>query len=339
MPTRVGTYEMEIMEKKIKLGLIGLGHLGKIHLKCLKDTSFEIQGIFDVDQELCKTLAEAHNVKMYETGESLIEDCDAIDIVSPTTTHFYWAKKVLLANKHVFVEKPITADLDEAKEILDLYNTRSIKFQIGHVERFNPAFLSLKDKNLQPRFIEGHRLAPFNPRGNDVSVVLDLMIHDIDIVLSLVKSKVKNIYANGVSIVNESPDICNARIEFENGCVANLTASRISLKQMRKLRFFQNDAYVSIDFLKKESNYIKLHDSEKVGNNYPESWVNIETKKGTKLIEIEIPEVKEINSIQMELESFYTSITKNLVEEVTLQDAFDALQLAQSIVLRINNND
>ena len=155
MPTRVGTYEMEIMEKKIKLGLIGLGHLGKIHLKCLKDTSFEIQGIFDVDQELCKTLAEAHNVKMYETGESLIEDCDAIDIVSPTTTHFYWAKKVLLANKHVFVEKPITADLDEAKEILDLYNTRSIKFQIGHVERFNPAFLSLKDKNLQPRFIEG----------------------------------------------------------------------------------------------------------------------------------------------------------------------------------------
>jgi len=330
---------MEIMENKIKIGIIGLGHLGKIHLKCLENTSFEIQGVFDVDQILCEEIAALHQVKAYSSGEALIEDCDAIDIVSPTTTHYYWAKKVLQADKHVFVEKPVTANLDEAKELLELYKTKSIKFQIGHVERFNPAFLSLKDKNLEPRFIEGHRLAPFNPRGNDVSVVLDLMIHDIDIVLSLVKSEVKNIYANGVSIVNERPDICNARIEFENGCVANLTASRISLKQMRKLRFFQNDAYVSIDFLEKESNYIKLHDSEKIGNNYPESWVNIETKNGTKLIEIEIPEVKEVNSIQMELETFYTSIDKNLVEEVTIQDAFNALQLAQSIVLRLNEND
>lgn len=323
------------MEKRLRIGLIGLGHLGKIHYTCLKDTSFEVVGVFDINKELSLTFEQEHGVKAYTSGEALIEDVDAVDIVSTTSTHYGWAKKAMLAGRHVFVEKPVTANLKEASELLELYNKATLKFQIGHVERFNPALLSLKERKLVPRFIEGHRLANFNPRGNDVSVVLDLMIHDIDIVLSLVKSPVKQIHANGVAILSETPDICNARIEFENGCVANLTASRISLKQMRKLRIFQEDAYISIDFLNKEASLVKLHDLESVDNKAAENWVNIETKNGTKLIEIEIPEVQAVNSIQLELESFYEAIISDTKEKVTLEEAYAALNLAYEIVNRL----
>lgn len=323
------------MENKLKIGLIGLGHLGKIHFKCLKDTSFIIAGVYDIDQNLCKSFADEHGIKFYDSGESLIKDVDALDIVSTTSTHFKWAKKALLAGKHVFVEKPVTASMEEAEILLNLYNERNLKFQIGHVERFNPALLSLKSRKLAPKFIEGHRLANFNPRGNDVSVVLDLMIHDLDIVLDLVKSPIKEIHASGVAILSETPDICNARIEFENGCVANLTASRISLKQMRKLRLFQEDAYISIDFLKKESNLVKLHDLDETNNKADDNWVKIETKNGTKFLEIEIPEVETINSIQLELESFYEAICNETREKVTLEEAFNALKLAHEIVSRL----
>lgn len=323
------------MGNNLRLGLIGLGHLGKIHFKCLQDTSFEVAGVYDIDNELKKEFALANGIKAYATEEALLEDVDAVDIVSTTSTHYEWAKKALLAGKHVFVEKPVTASIAEAKELLELYKNNNLKFQIGHVERFNPALLSLKSRRLAPKFIEGHRLANFNPRGNDVSVVLDLMIHDLDIVLALVGSPVKQIHASGVAILSETPDICNARIEFENGCVANLTASRISLKQMRKLRIFQEDAYISIDFLNKEANLVKLHDFAEVDNKAAENWVTIETKNGTKLIEIEIPEVEPVNSIQLELESFYEAIRSDTPEKVTLQEAFEALKLAHEIVSRL----
>ena len=223
----------------LKIGILGAGHLGKIHLRIAAASKhYEFVGFYDPDPNTVSAIITDTEYTAFESPETLIEACDVIDIVTPTLSHFEMASLAINAKKHVFIEKPLAKTDEEATALVTLAKSKGVLGQVGHVERFNPAFQSILDSITSPLFIETHRLAEFNPRGTDVSVVLDLMIHDIDIVLSVVNSPVKRIDASGVAVISETPDISNARIEFENGCVANLTASRISLKKMRKTRFF-----------------------------------------------------------------------------------------------------
>ncbi len=316
--------------KKIKIGILGLGHLGKIHLKCLKQTNFEVVGYYDPNPKVSGQIEDS--IKSFDSIDDLLLEVEAIDIVSTTTTHFELIMKSVKAGKHIFVEKPICYELNQIEEIIAVLPTHLI-LQVGHVERFNPAFIPIKNKIINPMFIEGHRIATFNPRGTDVSVVLDLMIHDIDIVCSLVNSSVTNISASGVSIVSDTPDIANARIEFTNGCVANLTASRISMKQMRKLRLFGNDSYVSIDFLEKELNVIKLEE-EIMGNEIP-SGFELETSKGKRYVNLESPEIIENNAIVEELKAFYNSIQNGAKVEAGIKEAHQSLKIALEIIQQI----
>jgi predicted dehydrogenase len=289
-------------------------------------------GFCDPDDANAKSVSEKYNLLRYADSEKLIDDCDIIDIVAPTIFHFELCEAAIKKGKHVFVEKPLANTMDEARELVKLAKEANIKFQVGHVERFNPAFLSLKEYNLQPMFIEVHRLAQFNPRGTDVSVILDLMIHDIDIILSLVKSNVNYISANGVSVMSDTPDIANVRIEFDNGCVANLTSSRISMKKMRKMRLFQKDAYIGIDFLEKKTEVIKLNSP---GDKNVFTF-DIETNSGKKTIAIANPNVPEVNAIKMELEEFRNAILNNTDTPVTVVDGFRAMDVAHQILEKIS---
>ena len=318
----------------IKIGVIGAGHLGKIHLKLLNSSNkYDLIGFYDTDIKTSKHLSKKEGYNYFSNLETLLDNVEAVDIVSPTSTHHEIAKNVILKNKHVFIEKPLTDKTIHAKELIELSKKYNVVGQVGHVERFNPAYVAAINHIDNPMFIESHRLSDFNPRGNDVSVIMDLMIHDIDIVLNTVKSKVKQINASGVSIVSDSPDIANARIEFENKCVANLTASRISLKKMRKTRIFQNDAYISIDFLEKELQIVKIKDADKSNSNL--SMV-IKTNSGKdKVIYFENPEILEENSILNELESFAESINNKTLTKVTLLDGYEAVAVANEIMDQI----
>lgn len=312
----------------LKIGLIGVGHLGKIHLKLLQQSNkYELIGFYDQDEVNSLLIEKEFGCKYFSSLQKLIDSVEVVDIVTPTSTHFSIAKEVIKQGKHFFVEKPITENIEEANQLIQLVETKNIKAQVGHVERFNPAFLVAKEHIQSPMFIETHRLATFNPRGTDVSVVLDLMIHDIDIILSVVKSEIKEIKSSGVAVVSDTPDIASARIEFENGCVANITTSRISLKQMRKSRFFQKDAYISVDFLDKKTEIITI-------NNSPiENSLTIEDSKGNKKgIEINFPTILPNNAILDELESFAASILYNTTEAVPLNDAKRALEVAHEII-------
>ena len=316
----------------LKIGVLGVGHLGKIHLKCIQMIEeLDLVGFYDPDDTNAKKAQELYQVKRFETMEELIDKVDIVDIVAPTTVHFDLAKVALKAGKHVFIEKPVTNTLSEAEELLSIAREKGVKVQVGHVERFNPAFLALKGRKLNPMFIEADRLATFNPRGTDVSVVLDLMIHDLDIVLNMVKSDVKNIHASGIPIVSKTLDICNVRIEFENGCIANITASRMSMNNMRKIRFFQKDAYISIDFLDKKTEIIRIF--EKGADNLPvnANFLELDTRDGGKLLHVDLPNVEPINAIKMELETFTESINANKTPYVTLEDGYKALKLAHQI--------
>ena len=319
----------------LKLGIIGTGHLGKIHIKCAKLVDhIDLVGFFDKDVEMASKVEAEHGIKAFETLEALLDAVDAVDIVTPTICHHQVAMQALAADKHVFVEKPITHTVAEAKELVDLGKSRGLKIQVGHVERFNPAFLALGNLKPDPKFIESHRLATFNPRGTDVSVILDLMIHDLDIILSIVDSDIKKVHASGVSVVSDTPDISNARIEFENGCVANLTASRLSMKQMRKMRVFRKDAYISVDFFEKETQIIQLHDQAE-GHNIA---MEIDTQSGTKFISMSMPEVPEVNAIKEELSTFATSILNNTDVVVSGEDGYKALKLAHEIIAAISQD-
>lgn len=318
----------------MKIGVLGAGHLGKIHIRLLKEIAgWELVGFYDPDDANAQEAIEKYGVQRYDDIDDLIRAVDAVDVVTPTVTHFALAKKAIKAGKHVFVEKPLVNTLDEAKKLLHLEAEANLKIQVGHVERFNPAYLSIKNRKLNPMFIETHRLAQFNPRGTDVSVVLDLMIHDIDIILSIVKTNVKKISASGVPIISRSPDIANARIEFDNGCVANVTASRISMKNMRKTRLFQHDCYIGIDFLDKKTEIISLqHHKPDERFNYME----LNTPDGeTKFVQFEMPEVTETNAIKMELELFLDSILHDKPTEVSLQDGFNAMKIAYQVISKI----
>ncbi len=316
----------------IKIGVLGAGHLGKIHIKLLKEVNaFELVGFYDANPEAAVIVENELGVKRYETIEELLSVVDAVDIVTPTIAHYECAAKAIRNSKHVFIEKPITNTIDEAKSLIQLSKEANVKVQVGHVERFNPAFLAAREYCSSPMFIETHRLAQFNPRGTDVSVVLDLMIHDIDVILSVVKSNIKRISASGVAVVSDSPDIANARIEFDNGCVANLTASRISMKNMRKSRFFQKDAYISVDFLDKKVDVIRLKNIE--GEADPLAvTIDLGNGKGSKQIYFENPKTQSTNAIKMELEMFADSINNNTTPIVSADDGYKALDVAYRII-------
>jgi predicted dehydrogenase len=319
----------------LKVGIFGAGHLGKIHMQQWKEIAgVELVGFYDPDDEQAATAIALYQVPRYKDVEQLMHSVDAVDIVSPTTTHHEIAKFCLLNGKHVFIEKPLAHTLQEARELVKLVNEANVKCQVGHVERYNPAMLALGDQPLQPMFIEAHRLAQFNPRGTDVAVILDLMIHDIDIVMHLVKSPVKRISASGVSVISEMSDIANARIEFDNGCVANLTASRISLKKMRKMRIFQRDAYIGIDFLEKKTEVIRLKESGAQNGmmDFP-----IEVGNGEKkIISVQLPEVGNNNAIRMELQDFADAITLGRPTAVTVHDGYQAMDVAHQILKKMS---
>ncbi|MFK7782734.1 Gfo/Idh/MocA family protein [Psychroserpens sp.] len=315
----------------LKAGVLGAGHLGKIHLRLLNQSEkYDLVGFYDADETNAKKVVEEFGYTYFDTIEGLIDAVDMVDIVTPTLSHYDCAKKAIAKGKHIFIEKPITNTVEEAEHIRELLAEHDIRGQVGHVERFNPAFIAVRDQVNNPMFIETHRLAEFNPRGTDVPVVLDLMIHDIDIILSVVKSKVKQVSASGVSVISDTPDIANARIEFENGCVANLTASRISLKNMRKTRFFQKDAYISVDFLEKKCEVVKMKDAPEQPGDFDMILQNAEGIK--KQIYFDNPEIANNNAILDELETFADAINNNTTPIVTLHDGTEALRVATMII-------
>ena len=315
----------------LKVGVLGAGHLGRIHLKLLQQSEkYELVGFYDADIANGQRVAEEFKYRYFDQLDALMDAVDVVDIVTPTLSHYNCAIKAITKGKHIFIEKPITNTIEEAEHIRLLVSENNLRGQVGHVERFNPAFKAIKSEIKNPMFIETHRLAEFNPRGTDVPVVLDLMIHDIDIILSVVKSPVLSVHASGVSVISETPDIANARIEFENGCVANLTASRISLKNMRKSRFFQKDAYISVDFLDKKVEVVKMKDAPEHPGDFDMVLQNAEGK--SKQIYFKNPEITPNNAILDELETFADAIEGNTKPIVTLRDGTDALKLAHRII-------
>ncbi|MGY5848008.1 Gfo/Idh/MocA family protein [Salegentibacter sp. HM20] len=320
----------------LKVGVLGAGHLGKIHLKLLNESSkYELTGFYDPNTSNAEKVNGDFGYKSYGSLDDLISEVDVVDIVTPTLSHFEVAKKAIKAGKHVFIEKPITNTVEEALELIELAQANGVKGQVGHVERFNPAFKAVASRFDNPMFIEAHRLAEFNPRGTDVPVVLDLMIHDIDAVLSVVNSEVKSVSSSGISVISETPDIANARIVFENGCVANLTASRISLKNMRKSRFFQRDAYISVDYLEKKCEVVKMKDAPEKPSDFAMILQNAEGLK--KQIYFDNPLVSPNNAILEELESFASAIHNNTEPVVSLEAGTKALEVAKQVIANFNN--
>jgi predicted dehydrogenase len=321
----------------LKVGIFGVGHLGKFHLSNWQQIEgVELVGFYDPSDKSAQEVSEKFQLARFIEPDTLMNVVDAVDIVAPTTFHFELCKRAVRKGKHVFVEKPLANTMEEARELLKLSRESIIKMQVGHVERFNPAFLAIEHLDLNPMFIEVHRLAQFNPRGTEVSVILDLMIHDIDIILSLVKSDVKSIAANGVTVMTDTPDIANVRIEFHNGCVANLTSSRISMKKMRKMRLFQKDAYIGVDFLEKKSEIIRL----KTPADIDAFTFDVDTPGGgTKTIAVTTPHVPQVNAIRLELEKFRDSIINNTPPIVSGWDGYRAMDVAHQILQRIKNNN
>ncbi len=320
----------------LKIGVLGAGHLGKIHIRLLLELNdkYEFVGFYDPNENNSKEVAATFGIKSFSSVDELLQVVDCIDIVTPTLSHYECAASALRMSKHVFIEKPITETTAEAKILIDLAHEAGVKVQVGHVERFNPAFQAALPYFNNPMFIETHRLAQFNPRGTDVPVVLDLMIHDLDAILSVVKSGVRRISASGVAVVSDTPDIANARIEFDNGCVANLTASRISMKNMRKSRFFQKDAYISVDFLAKEMEVVRMEDVQ--GEPDPFDMVfDMGAGKPIKKILFDKPTIVETNAIKEELSTFYDAIVNDTVPIVPIEDGYNALDVAQRIMEKL----
>jgi predicted dehydrogenase len=322
----------------LRVGVIGVGHLGKIHVRILKElnTHFDLVGIYDSNEQTARQVSQEFGLKYFESPKDLMNSVDCVDVVTPTISHYEYVSEAIKMRKHVFVEKPLAETMDEAKSLVALCLEADVKVQVGHVERFNPAFQAAIPYFNSPMFIETHRLAQFNPRGTDVPVVLDLMIHDLDVILSVVKSRVKKISASGVAVVSDSHDMTNARLEFENGCVANLTASRISLKNMRKSRFFQKDAYISVDFLSKELEVVRMQDLEGEADPF-DIVLEIGKENVKKKILIDKPELQDVNAIKEELSSFYDSIMNNHIPKVSIENGFEAMEVAHEILKKLKN--
>lgn len=306
----------------IRIGLLGVGHLGKIHLKLLKELKeFEVAGIYDVDKVSAAPIANEFGVKIHDSAEDLFKVCEAVDIVTPTLFHFDYAVAAIRSGKHIFVEKPVTQNAAEAKKLVQLVNEAKVVAHAGHVERFNPAFTAIRSEIQRPVFIDCQRIAQYNPRGTDVSVVLDLMVHDIDLVLSLVRSNVKKISATGSSVLCPTEDIAEARLEFDNGCVATLSASRVATHNLRKMTVFEKDCYYSLDLMEKTA---------------VRSFVN--DKKGAKEISHEPMPVTPHNAIQHELRLFAGAIRREANEAVTLEEAYNTMKVADDILAAIHRN-
>ena len=329
----------ENSNRKLKVGVIGTGHLGKIHTKLFKDIdTCEFIGVYDKDATQAKKVAEEFGIKQYGEIQSLLNEIDAVDIVATTSAHYDLVKQALENKKHVFVEKPITAQIWEAEEVIGIAEREKLVLQVGHIERFNPALISLENYKLDPLFIQTDRLAQFNPRGTDVAVVLDLMIHDIDIILSLVKSEVKNVSASGVAVVSDNLDIANARIEFENGAVANVTASRISQKKTRKMRMFQRDAYISLDFQTGVSEVFRLVPPDRMPTSPYMAFGEMGIGEKKKVVVYEQPEFKEVNALKLELESFVNTVNNGKQPVVSGKDGLRALKVAGMIIQKIEES-
>lgn len=320
----------------IKIGLIGVGRTGLQHLeRLLVSDYFTVIGCYDIDQLLLKRIEEEYNVKCFTDVEELIINCDAVDIVTHTSSHYAYAEKAIKFGKHVFTEKPITNDIDEAKKLVELVREAGIKFQVGHIERFNPAFLALKSYDIQPKFIESHRLSHFDGKNTHQSIVLDVMIHDIDIVINIVKANIKTISASGVAVLSDQIDVANARIEFDNGCVANLTASRASNQKIRKLSLFEKNNHITLDFLNREAEMIKLSETAK-HNSIP-----MRIQENMKYINSETMVLEEYDALHEELNSFAESLIFNHEPIVTALDGLKSLEVAQEIlhkIYKVNGN-
>jgi predicted dehydrogenase len=323
----------------LKIGLFGVGHLGKIHARLISELNdkFEFVGFFDPNNNNAVNAETNLGLKRFLDINELLGLVDCIDIVTPTLSHFDIAATAIRQSKHIFIEKPITQTDEEAKKLVSLANEAGVTVQIGHVERFNPAFKAAEPYIKFPLFIETHRLAQYNPRGTDVPVVLDLMIHDIDIILSTVKSPVKRLSASGVAVVSDTHDITNARLEFENGCVANLTASRISLKNMRKSRFFQKDAYISVDFLEQKMEVVKMTTLKTEPDPF-DIVFDLGEGKEKKKIEIFNPTLEPSNAIKEELINFHQSISNESTPTVSIIDGYNALSVANQIMDKISTS-
>ncbi len=319
--------------QRLDVGVIGVGHLGSLHAKMYTQIGrANLAGIFDKDTEKARKVALELGTKAFDTMDEAIEACDAVSIVTTTVAHHEAALRALERGVHTFIEKPITETIEQAQSLVALADANRLKVQVGHIERFNPAILALESYNLKPLFIESHRLAQFNPRGSDVAVVLDLMIHDIDLILSLVKSPVSGIQANGVAVVSDTADIANARIQFKSGCVANVTASRISQQKMRKMRLFQQDAYISIDFAQGLAEVFRLVDEG--DKNAKPTMLLGKIDQGSRKREIiyEQPEVKEVNALKYELELFVDAVLNDKQPPVNAHDGMQALEVAREIM-------
>jgi predicted dehydrogenase len=319
-----------INTNSVKIGVIGVGHLGNFHVQQIQEIpQAELVGIFDENPERAMEISKTYKIPRFEVMEDLFAKCDAVSIVTPTSFHHQVALAAMAQNCHVFIEKPITKTIPEARDILKKAESKNLIVQVGHIEQFNPAFLAISDLDIKPRFIECHRLSPFNPRGTDVPVVLDLMIHDIGIILSLVPAGIKNIHASGVNVVSNTADIANVRIEFNDGCVANLTSSRISQKQMRKLRIFQNNNYITIDFLLGSVESYRVEDALPVLEENQKSF-KLEGHK-EKYVIYNKPDVKSSNALRLELAHFLDSIIHQRKPMVDGHSATEALELAIQI--------
>lgn len=324
--------------EQLAIGVIGVGHLGSLHAKMLADIpDLHLAGTYDIDMQKATRIASEFKSAAFPDVGSLMAVCDAVTIATPTTTHCAVARMAIERNKHVFIEKPITQSIEEADELCRLAATRGVIIQVGHIERFNPAVLALEKYEISPMFVESHRLAQFNPRGTDVAVVLDLMIHDIDIILSFVKSPVARVDANGIAVVSDSVDIANARLQFENGCVANVTASRISQRKMRKMRLFQKNEYISIDFSEGQAEVFRLIGEDEEPHAKGTLMLGeLGSGKHKRRIVYEQPEVKEVNALKYELELFAKAVRHRTVPLVSGEDGKRALEVAQIIMERIN---
>lgn len=321
----------------LKIGVVGVGHFGKFHVKSNQEGKFELAGFYDINKETSDEVEKESGARQFTSYDELLKEVDAVDVVVPTVSHFEVAEKAIKAGKHVFIEKPVTVTIDEALRLEKLALEHNVKIQVGHIERFNPAFTAVREFIKNPKFIELHRLGPYHPRNKDIPVVLDLLIHDIDIVLSIVKADVTFIRSNGVSIISDSPDITNARVEFSDQCVVNMTGSRLSLKKMRKLRLFQEDAYISIDFLEKKSEIVRINEVTGPINNPFSLVLDPGEGKPKKQIIFKTPEINKTNAMVMELNSFHDSIQNDTQTEVTIQDGYKALRLAHQIMEDMNN--
>jgi predicted dehydrogenase len=325
--------------EKVRVGVIGLGHLGSLHAKMFGEIAeAHLAAVFDTDAAKLREIAGREHAAPCATLDELLNSVEAVSIATPTSAHHAVAAEALRRGVHVFIEKPITTTTDEARTLIDAAKAKNLVIQVGHIERFNPALLALEKYHLRPMFIESHRLAQFNPRGTDVAVVLDLMIHDIDIIASLVRSPVRSIEANGVAVVSESIDIANARLQFENGCVANVTASRISQKKMRKLRMFQRDAYISVDFLEGNAEVFRLVDEGDPSAKATMMLGAIEKGSVKRNIVYEQPEISDINPLKFELEQFVGAVRTKSEPLVTGEDGLRALGIAQDIMEKIERH-